>query len=437
MTTPQLFRPEALEAQRTAWLGEIAVLRPVSLSVCVALVLATLAALVALLGLAHYERKARVAGVLVPDQGVIRLLPQDAGTVAERAVKEGQSVRRGDTLFVLAIDRGTAGGESQAAVRASLDLKSRSLREALRREADLATTQAAAIDRQLADRRTELAQLDGEMRLQRERLQLARETLARWKSLQAESFVSAAQVQLKAEEELAVRTAVQSLERQRGAQQREIGALESQRRELPLKSQTASGELERDMATVEREAAESEARQRVVVRAPADGVMGAVLAEPGQSVTPAMTLATLLPAGSQLQAHLYAPSSALGFVRPDQAVALRYQAYPYQKFGHQSGRVLQVSRTPLQPAELATLPLAGVSHYATVGGEPLYRITVALDRQAVATYGEDHPLAAGMQLDADVKLDRRRLVEWMFEPLLGLSGRLAGGATPAPARSPG
>lgn len=435
MPETPLFRAEALDTQRTVWLGEITVLPPVSLAICAALVVLFVGALGALLGFAHYERKARVVGVLVPDRGVIRLLPQDAGTVAERAVHEGQEVKRGDTLFVLAIDRGTASGESQAAVRASLDAKSRSLREALQREADLASAQAAAIDRQLADRRSELAQLDGEMRLQRERLQLARETLERWKSLQAQAYVSAAQTQLKAEEELAVRTALQSLERQRGAQLREIGALESQKRELPLKSQAIAGELERAMATVERETAESEARRRIVVRAPADGVMGAVLAEPGQSVTPAMTLATLLPAGAQLQAHLYAPSSALGFVRPDQPVALRYQAYPYQKFGHQSGRVIQVSRTPLQPAELAMLPLAGVSHFATVGGEPLYRITVALDRQTVVSYGETHALTAGMQLDADVKLDRRRLVEWMFEPLLGLKGRLAG--SPLPAQPPG
>ncbi|HEU4459494.1 MAG TPA: HlyD family efflux transporter periplasmic adaptor subunit [Methylibium sp.] len=420
-----LFRPEAVEAQRQVWLGEIALMRPVSLSVCVALVLFAVVGLSILLVFAHYERKARVAGVLVPDQGVIRLLPQERGTLAERRVVEGQAVRRGDTLFVLAIDRVTAGGESQAAVRESLDAQSRSLREALRREAELAATQIRAIDRQLADRRAELAQLDGEVRLQRERLQLARETLARWQSLQAESFVSAAQVQSRAEEELAVRTAVQALERQRAGQLREIGSLEAQRRELPLKSQTAAGALERDMASVERDAAEAEARQRIVVRAPSDGVMGAVLVDPGQAVTATTTLATLLPAGAQLQAHLYAPSSALGFVRPDQPVSLRYQAFPYQKFGHQTGHVLQVSRTPLQPSELATLPLANVANYATVGTEPMYRITVALDRQTIAAYGEPQPLAAGMQLDADVRLDRRRLVEWMFEPLIGLGGRLA------------
>ena len=107
---------------------------------------------------------------------------------------------------------------------------------------------------------------------------------------------------------------------------------------------------------------------------------------------------------------------------------LRLLACPYQKFGSQTGRVLRVSRVPLQAGELAALPLPTPSTgaVAAVGGvgEPLYRITVALDRQAISAYGREQPLAAGMQLDADVLLDRRRLVEWLFEPVLGLAGRV-------------
>ena len=94
------------------------------------------------------------------------------------------------------------------------------------------------------------------------------------------------------------------------------------------------------------------------------------------------------------------------------------------------GQVLQVSRTPLQAAELASLPLATGSTSNTASGalqpagEPLYRITVALDRQTVQAYGVAQPLVAGMQLEADVLLDRRRLIEWIFEPLLSITGRL-------------
>jgi membrane fusion protein len=116
---------------------------------------------------------------------------------------------------------------------------------------------------------------------------------------------------------------------------------------------------------------------------------------------------------------LFAPSSAVGFVRARQAVQLRYQAFPYQKFGHQTGEVLQVSRSPLQASELAGLPLA-----AGATGEPLYRITVSLDQQSVAAYGQAQALAPGMQLEADVLLDRRRLIEWLFEPVLGIAGRV-------------
>ena len=102
---------------------------------------------------------------------------------------------------------------------------------------------------------------------------------------------------------------------------------------------------------------------------------------------------------------------------------LRYQAFPYQKFGQQRGRVLQVSRTPLSPAELAGLNLP-VALSQGAGSEPLYRITVALERQTVAAYGQEQALAAGMQLDADVLLERRRLIEWIFEPLLSLAQRV-------------
>ena len=177
------------------------------------------------------------------------------------------------------------------------------------------------------------------------------------------------------------------------------------------------GGLERDLAQANRDAAEQNAEQRLVVRAPQPGTVSTLLAEPGQSVSPASALATLVPQGAVLQAQLFAPSSAIGFVRPGQAVRLRFEAFPYQKFGQQAARVLKVSRTPLAASELAALALPAFSTLGP-GGEPLFRITVALEGAPVAA------LSAGMRLQADVLLEKRRLIEWLFEPLLGLKGRL-------------
>jgi membrane fusion protein len=211
---------------------------------------------------------------------------------------------------------------------------------------------------------------------------------------------------------------MKGLERQRAALRRELAALEGQQRELPLRSRARTAELERELAALSREAAESEALREQVIRAPHDGTVGSIAAEVGQTVRADTALASLVAADARLQAHLYAPSSALGFLRAEQPVQLRVAAFPYQKFGHQSGRVQQVARVPMQSGELAALPLASRP------GEPMYRITVALDRQDVIAYGQPQPLAAGMQLEADVMLERRRLVEWLFAPVLGLADRV-------------
>jgi len=416
-----LFRSEALSNQQRDWLGSIQLIRPVSLALLTGFVLLVAAAVAAYLTLGEYTRKARVSGYLVPDRGVIRLVTPQPATVVESHATEGATVQRGDVLFVLAVGQATLSGDTQAAVQSSLASRERSLQGAARQRSQLEQTQTAALDAQVADMRRELDAMAAEADLQRQRLALAQDALAQYESLRNDNFVSSAQVRAKAEDVLGVKAQLQSLERQRATRLREIAALQAQRIELPLRTQAVHGEIDRDLAALAQQSAESEARQRIVVRAPQDGVVTSVLAAPGQNVTPTVALASLLPADAKLQAHLFAPSSAVGFVRADQTVQLRYQAFPYQKFGHQSGAVAQVSRSPLQAAELAGLPLPAA---IMASGEPLYRITVTLNQQSVAAYGHAQTLSPGMQLEADVQLDRRRLIEWLFEPVLGIAGRV-------------
>ena len=410
-----LFRPEAVDAQRQFGLGGVQLVRPPALAWITTGVMVAAVALGGFLVLAEYTRKTTTNGVVVPDRGLIRLVPAVAGTVVERRAVEGQAVKAGDVLFVLALERPLLAAEAQDQVRRSLDDRRRSLAETARAQQALAETQRAALDRRMAALEAELAQIEIESGLQKQRLAMAEESLARSKVLQAEQFISAAQTQARSEEVLGLRTVAQGLVRQRAALLRERAELDGQRSALPLVASATAGGLERDLAQVNRDAAEQNAEQRLVVRAPQSGTVSTVLAEPGQSVSPASALATLVPEGAVLQAQLYAPSSAIGFVQPGQAVRLRFEAFPYQKFGQQPARVVQVSRTPLAASELAALALPALGN----GSEPMFRITVAMEGPPVA-----EPLAAGMRLQADVLLERRRLIEWLFEPLLGLGSRL-------------
>jgi membrane fusion protein len=418
-----IFRPEVAEAQRQSWLGQVQLVRPLSLTLLTSGVVLALALVIAFLFFGEYTRKARIGGVLVPDLGVIRLVPPVQGRVLERHVQEGQAVRAGEVMFVLALEGSTLSTEVQERVQRSLQDRQRSLEDAARQQALLAEGEMLSLQRRLDEMKREQNQIDAEVMLHRQRLALAQQSLERLESLSRDQFISPAQVQTKREEVIGLQAQGQALERQGAALARDRAALEGERRSLPMQLKSRQGAIQRDMAALAREAAEQDAVRQIVVRAPQEGTVSSVLAEPGQSVSPASALASLIPSGAQLQAHLFAPSGAVGFVRPQQEVRLRFEAFPYQKFGHQNGRVLQVSRTPLAAPELAGLPLSGPAD-SDGASEPMFRITVAMDEPKLNAFGTSQPLVAGMRMQADVLLERRRLIEWLFAPVLGLTHRL-------------
>ena len=103
-------------AHRQAWLGTVQLTRPVPLWVATGFVLGVAILVGAFLWTGEYTRKARVTGFLAPDRGVIRLVAPQAATVVEAHAREGQAVRQGDTLFVLAVGQSRPSGDTQAAV---------------------------------------------------------------------------------------------------------------------------------------------------------------------------------------------------------------------------------------------------------------------------------------------------------------------------------
>lgn len=191
--------------------------------------------------------------------------------------------------------------------------------------------------------------------------------------------------------------------------------------EVPGQRQTSEANFQRDLAVLEQEQVETQARGELALHAPVSGIVATQLAKPGQAVQAGQPLLSLLPGDGTLEAELLVPSRSIGFIEPGDSVLLRYQAYPYQKFGHHKGEVRAISRSALNPGELGGL--VGNSSLS----EPLYRISVKLAGQAVTAYGNTEALKPGMLLEADVLGEQRRLIEWVFEPLYSLQGRLSDG----------
>jgi membrane fusion protein len=399
-----LFRSE-VGAARAAWLGTIVLTQPRVALVLTGAALALAAALVTFLCVGEYTRKARVQGQTIPEQGVIKPLSPIAGVVIERFVAEGQRVAAGDRLFVISGERtGQSGGLTQAEVARQLRERRKSLHNERRVQGELGRQQEAALRRRAADARAELVQLATELETRQRRAALAAQTVERYHELARTNFLSPLQLQQREEERLDQVSQLQNLQRIRIGLERDLAALEADLAQLPGRTGAALAAIDRAASSIEQELAENEARRGVVLTAPQDGSITGIVAEPGQGVAAGQALLTLLPDTSRLEVHLYAPSRSVGFVDRGQKVLIRYQAYPYQKFGHYEGTVKHVSRSALADGQ--------------------FRITVELASQSVRAYGGEQPLQAGMQVEADVLLDRRRFIEWLLEPLYSVTGKL-------------
>ncbi|WP_317201219.1 HlyD family secretion protein [Janthinobacterium sp.] len=415
-----LFRKQAVEHASTRQFGTVLLTRAVSHNVLTMLFVALALSIVLFFALFSTTRKSQCQGVLLPTGGVIRVIPGQVGVVVETRVKEGQSVRAGDVLFVLSGERSSSSADStQKTVSLLIRNRRDSFDAELRQAGQQSRQRIAAAQRRALDLAEETTRIDSQIALQQHRVSLAEQAQKRYGDLQATNYISTAQLQDKQAELLDQRQRLADLQRAKSVSQRELASAEADGRDLALQAQRDAGALERNVAALSQDLTENEARREILVRAQQDGMVAAITTETGQTVAANAVLASLLPAGAELEAEIYASSRSAGFVKPGMTVLLRYQAYPYQKFGQYAARVYEVANTSLRPDELN---LPGASSGAAA--EPLYRIRLKLDKQTVLAYGKTMPLKSGMLVDASVLLEQRRLYEWILEPLFSISGRI-------------
>lgn len=410
------FRDEVLQSRRRGWLGSISLAQPLR-SWLLTLVAAIVAmSIVLFVCLGSYTRRATVTGTLVPTQGLINVLAPATGIVSWLEVQEGERVGLGAPIAMVSVPRPTADNdEVLGAFEHRLRQRTDSLLISRQAQRDQIAVQSAGLSAQLATAQRELMQIELELGARAKQIRIANETLARLRRPDGGQLVSAVQITQQENALLDYTIQRQALQRQATSVQRLIEQLGQQLQELPVKGRLGESTHQRQLLQLEQERAQTGGSGALIIKAPVDGLVSLQLVKPGQGVQAGQPLMSLLPGDGRLEAELMVPSRAIGFIAPGDKVLLRYQAFPYQQFGHQLGRVETISHNALEVRD-------------GMDGESYYRITVSLHRQSIEAYGKLERLRAGMRLEADVMGEHRRLIEWLLEPLRGIRG--GGGFNP-------
>jgi len=416
-----LFRREASPEDQHSGLGETLLAGPPSrwLWLCLILLLTTAMGLFLVLG--QYTRRETVPGQLVPASGLINITALSPGTVARLHVEDGQSIQADEVLMEISSDQDTVRlGATRASIDEQLAEKEGRYRADLVSQDSVARHQREALVARESLIRRQLDQVGEQVALQAEEVEGSQALLERIEPLGKGGYISAFEIQRQQAVVRAARSRKAELQRQGLELQQQLAAAQESLAKLPLEDATRRNEIVRELADVAQSQAQNDLQRGTLFRARQGGVVAALLVKTGQMVSAGQPMITILPGDAKLQAQLLIPSRAIGFIAPGNRVILRYEAFPYQKFGQQYGRVSIVSRSALTPAEHSAL--TGRLPPADQG--PLYRVDVELDRQYVSAYGIKESIRPGMALQADVLIERRRLIEWLFEPLFGIQRRV-------------
>jgi membrane fusion protein len=410
-TRPALFRQEAIDflRQRHSW-GEVVSLQPLSSTILSWALAGVVVLILCFLSIAQYARKETVIGYLTPTLGTAKIFVPQQGFIKEVNVKEGQEVTEGDPLLTVVTSQITANGNDVNATVLAVLAQQRTVVE----------RQIAAEERRTASEHDrlastingiegEIAQLEDQRNIQNDRLTLSESFVSTGAKLVASGALATIELKRRQQAALEQRQSVVSLDQQITERRTQLNDTRHTLEQLPAVAAERVRVLRNDLSSIEQRVAEVNGRQAYVIKAPTSGRVSTLQATVGQIADPRHIQLEIIPLHAHLQAELFFPTRAFGFVHAGQQVRILYDAFPYQKFGAYGGSVTNVSHAILTDNQ-TTGPITLK--------EPAYRVTAALERPDIDAYGRKMPLQPDMLLKADVILEQRSLMKWLLGPVL-------------------
>jgi HlyD family secretion protein len=375
-------------------------------------------------------------GRLVPRTYVKVVQPAEPGIVREILATEGNLVRKGQVL--LRLDATVNDADSQATDR-SINLHRLQLRRidaqlsgrAMKREPDDASDLYAQVEARRASHQQAFEDSVAQESVARERalreLRAAEEVLnklevtlpsyqktaAAYARLASENLVGVIQAEEKAREATekakdleAQRATVASLSASVREHDQRIAQLRSAYRSALAEERLV---LTQELTQLEQQSSKLAFQGGLLeLRAPQAGVVKQLATTSvGAVVQPGTVLVTLVPENEALMAEVLVENKDIAFVSVRQPVRLKLLPYEFQKYGLLDGTVRNVG--------------ADATELSGTNGEPqqqshgsVYRVLVDLSSQKLSS---DLPLAAGMQVSAEIVQGRRTVLEYLLSPV--------------------
>ena len=179
----------------------------------------------------------------------------------------------------------------------------------------------------------------------------------------------------------------------------------------------------------------SDKAQHARLVAPIDGTVQQIaVTTVGQVVTSGQPLMVIVPSSGALEVMALVQNQDIGFIKPDQEVVLKVEAFPFSHYGTLKGTVKRISNEAVDSQEATASSDAStlarpINGSAVTGSQKVqnlvYPVTVQLDQTSINADGKDVPLMPGMMVTAEVQTGSRRVIQYLLAPIWEASSQAA------------
>ena len=411
-----MFRKEAIEAKRQKLHGDVFLIQPLSFLILGFLILLIISFALTLLFTGSYARSEGVIGHLVPSNGLVKIQTVQSGTLESIHVRERDVVKAGQKLAAISVSTNALDGASFAdkaiasLIKQEVELKIQITLETNQLEAETARllSEKEALFLRVDSLRTRLT-------LQKQLGVSVEDNFKAVQKLLAQGYISKEESKRRQHEWLRQKTEEQLREQELDDAESKQKQLEIRLLQLPNESKQRVARLMLQQAELEGRKTELSGRSAYAITSSVNGkVLSISMDSIGRSVQAGQPLLTIMPEDSVLEAELFVPSRAVGFVAKGQEVRLLYDAFPYQYFGSHKATITNITETILSQGELLT-PFKLT--------EPVYRVTADIEKKTIEARDMVLSLQSGMTLKANIVLERRSFIDWLLDPLRAVRER--------------
>ncbi len=411
-----LFRTEVSDKKRDEnFFGDVVLIRPVSFSIYTTLFVIFIISLGLFLFFGKYASKETVLGVVNPESGLVKVYAPQRGIVVSRNINEGDDVQKGDIIYHVTMERYLGEGqEVQALVAKETEKSIQIIESQIKEQTILSELRKTDFKNQLKYTRQEIQSIKSEITLHEKRVALYAKDVKRLEKIAQKKFIPKTEYTKSYQIHLDSQVSLEQLRRNLTTSQNHKLQFSMELKKIPVELAQNTLSYEKSLSELRQRLAEVRSNQSYTVIAPASGRVTSLIYMQGDTIKPESPLLTILPSNIELKAILYVPTRAAGFLETGQEVKIKFDAFPYQRFGLYGGVVDQISKNIMIPGEVM-LPVEVK--------EPVYKVSVKLSKQTVTAFGREQHLQVGMLLQGDIVRHRSRIIDWVLEPLYSLKGR--------------